>query len=132
MDILKWSTSTLKLYSTGVNVLSYFPSLTDRIYIIFFIIFYSFQHSTSVAVFFHFKYYTWTHIKSQKKIQCHFRKWNPCIKSFFISLQGGQKWKHDCGVAALDVTGAFPIYFDWPCFMQALDRFPMRATTHSR
>lgn len=24
-----------------------------------------------------------------------------------------------------------PIYFDWPCFMQAPATFPMRATTHS-
>lgn len=50
-------------------------------------------------------------------MQSHISERKPCINSFFISLQGGRKWKRDCGAAALHLTGASPIYFDWPCLL---------------
>lgn len=45
--------------------------------------------------------------------------WRPCEKlHFFISLQGGCKWKHDCRAAALDVTGGSPNLF-WLALLYA-------------
>lgn len=59
------------------------------------------------------------HVTHITVAQCCVGWRRPCIKRlFFISLQGGCKWKHDCRAAALDVTGGFPNLF-WLALLYA-------------
>lgn len=60
------------------------------------------------------------HVTRITAAQCCVGWRRPCIKLlfFFISLQGGCKWKHDCKAAALDVTGGSPNLF-WLALLYA-------------
>lgn len=59
------------------------------------------------------------HVTRITAAQCCVGWRRPRIKLlFFISLQGGFKWKHDCRAAALDVTGGSPNLF-WLALLYA-------------